>query len=265
MKLNSIGNARELGGIIIDEKTVKRGVLLRTASLSALSPEDRMRLENDYHVAAVVDLRMSMEREQAPDPEITGARNIALPVMEGEDFPGFDEETARMLTDPKADRFELLRKSYEMGLMGEDLYVDFLFSHRGKKAWHDFFCCLFDLPEGGAILWHCTDGKDRTGVASMLILSALGAGHDTIIRDYMLTNQYNEKKLTAVQEGLKEAPLSPELKELALFGAGAVFESYMENALEAMRERCGSAEGYLTDELGLDAADIRQLRRKFLV
>ncbi len=264
INLSSVGNARELGGLEVAGQVIKKGCLLRTAALSELSKEDSVILEKEYHAFAIVDLRMSLERHVTPDPVIPGAKNLFLPVMEGEDYDGFDGETARMLTDPNADRFELIKKSYDMGMMGDDLYVDFLFSERGKAAYGAFFKCLLELPEGRSVLWHCTDGKDRTGVASMLILTALGADRETILKDYMLTNKYNEKKLKMAEAGLKHAPIPDDLKELALFGAGAVIERYMTNAMDAMTERCGSPMEYLSTELGVGVDEIEKLRNKFL-
>lgn len=262
--LRSVGNARELGGYAVGGKTVKHGLLLRTASLAALSPEDRDSLENVYHVAAVVDFRMGMERELASDPEIPGAENYPLAVLEPEDYPGFDPELAKKLFDPGADRLEMMKIAYQMGTVSDRLYVDFLFSERGKAAYRAFFRLLLALGEGCAILWHCTDGKDRTGVASMLLLTALGASRETVLADYLLTNEYNAQKLAAARAGLEHAPLTPELRELALFGAGAVEEKYMLNALNAMDGRCGSAEGYLARELGIGKSECGELRRKFL-
>lgn len=263
LRLASVGNARELGGFHANGKTVRHGLLLRTASLAALSAEDAQALERVYRVAAVVDLRMSLEQKQSPDPTIPGAENIFLPVLEAEDFPGFDENVAKILTDPNADRLALMKRAHEMGMLSDRLYVDFLFSERGKAAYRALFRCLLELPEGCSILWHCTDGKDRTGVASMLILSALGAERQTVLADYMLTNAYNAEKLAAVRAGLERVPLTPELRELTLFGAGAVIERFMTGALNAMDERCGSVKAYLDRELGVGEAECRKLRRKF--
>ena len=265
LNLTSIGNARELGGYrTADGRTVKHCVLLRTSALASLSQEDRNTLETRYHVAVVADFRMSAERRHSPDPVLSGADNLHLSVMELEDYPGYTPELAKLLSDPNANRFELIRIGYEMGTLSDHLYVDFLFSERGKQAYRTFFQRLLSLPEDRAILWHCTDGKDRTGIAAMLILTALGVDRDTILEDYLLTNEYNAEKLKKVRVGLEHAPLSPELKELALFGAGAVMEQFMTNALDAMDERCGSPEGYLEQVLGVGAAEREALRLRFL-
>ena len=251
LKLTSVGNARELGGYRIGEKTVKRGTLLRTASLAALSDEDKSILQKDYRVAVIVDLRMSIEGKVSPDPELEDVKKLHLPVMEAEDYPGFNDDVAKIITSPKADRSKLLQTALDMGMFSDRLYADFLFSGRGKSAFRGLFQCLLELPDDRALLWHCTDGKDRTGVAGMLILTALGASRETILSDYMLTNEFNEKKLSAARKALELAPMSDQIKELSLFGAGAVYQRYMENALLAMEENCGSPEAYLEKELGI--------------
>ena len=76
IEFNSVGNARELGGIRIGDKTIKKGALIRTASLAGISSEEKTILEEKYQVAYVVDLRMSLEKNVSPDVALSGAENI---------------------------------------------------------------------------------------------------------------------------------------------------------------------------------------------
>lgn len=264
IKLKSIGNARELGGYPAKGGTVKHGLLLRTAALKDISEEDKETLSSEYHVEAVIDLRMGYEREAAPDPEIPGAKNLFLPVLEAEDYPGYSPELMEKFKNSGMDRLTMMRTAQEMGFMSDTMYVDFMFTERGKKAYRAFFDCLLELPEGRSVLWHCTDGKDRTGVAAMLILGALGADRKTIMEDYLLTNKYNAAKIAATKEGLERASVPEDLIELAVFGSGAVYDYYMLNAIKAADERCGSVSGYLSEELGIGEDAIGELSGKFL-
>ena len=263
--LSSVGNARELGGYAVDGGTICRGVLLRTASLATISDEDKKVLSEKYRVKTVIDLRMNTERNQAPDPEIPGAKNLFCPVMELADFKGYDPKYEDIMTDPKVDRLEIMKAAVEMGTISDQLYVDFLYSERGKVAYRKIFEELYDLADDGAILWHCTDGKDRTGVAAMLILAALGADRDLIINDYLLTNKYNKEKIERCRIGLDKMDIPPEFKELALFGYGAVIERFMANAIDELGNRYGSVNGYITDELGVEKSVLEDLRRRFVV
>ncbi|MBQ6537700.1 MAG: tyrosine-protein phosphatase [Eubacterium sp.] len=264
IEFNSVGNARELGGIRIGDKTIKKGALIRTASLAGISSEEKTILEEKYQVAYVVDLRMSLEKNVSPDVALSGAENIFLPVMEGEDYDGFTEDVARELADPNRDRIGMMIKSKEMGMLDENLYSQFLLSDRGKNAYRKLFQLLLEMPEGRSILWHCTDGKDRTGVASMLILAALGADEETILEDYLLTNEYNAKKIAGAKVAIDSLDLDPELKRLAVFGSGAVYEEFMQNAIDALVKNYGSVENYLSDEMGLGEAERQILQEKFL-
>lgn len=262
--LGHVGNARELGGYAVGGKTVRSGLLLRAGDLAAASAEDLERLETTYRVAAVVDFRMSAERTLRPDPALPGAENHHLPVMEPADYEGFDDEAMAAFLDPNGDRLAMMRQSAELGLLGDGLYADFLRSERGKRAYCAFFRLLLDLPEGRAILWHCTDGKDRTGLAAMLLLTALGAPWETVMEDYLLTNVWNEKKLAAARIWVERSGLEPELREMVLFGAGGVAERYMNNARKALEKDYGSVEGYLAQALGVGERERTILKEKFL-
>ena len=178
------------------------------------------------------------------------------------------EKTRELLTmynDPKADRMAIFNMMYDQGLLNESTYDIFLLGERGKKAYRAFFDALFRLEPGRAVLWHCADGKDRTGCAAMLLLFALGSSRETVMEDYLLTNVYNAQKLDAVRQ--KVAALNFEAKKLdtLMFVSGGVIKSYMDHAIGTLEERYGSVTGYLKQELGIGDPELEALRAKFLV
>lgn len=266
--LPGIGNARELGGYVIGKKRVKEGVLLRAADLSKASFETTEVLRDTYHVQTIVDFRMSIEQRNLPDPAVPGATHCSLAVVEMEDFPvpeGADPSVIELLNDPTANRMALFDAAYEFGMVGPEVYVSFLLGERGKAAFADFFRMLLELGDGRAILWHCTDGKDRTGCAAMLVLFALGASRKTVLEDYLLTNDYNAAVVEAVRQRVAGYPMPQEKLDALLFMSGAVVEDYMVHAIDVLEERYGSVEGYLANELGVGKAELSLLRNKFLV
>ncbi len=263
--LDGISNARELGGLRASGKRVRPGVLLRTADLGHASPGAIEALHDTYQVQTVIDLRMSTERRAFPDPEVPVARNLHLAVMEVEEMSaGADPSLMDILLLPQTDRMALFEAFYASGLLNPRLYLQFLLTQRAKKAWTAFFHELLALEDGRALLWHCTDGKDRTGCAAMLVLSALGADRDTILGDYLMTNDLNARRLEAVRQ--KAGPLGwPQEKlEGLLFMSGGVHAAYMEEALAALESGYGSVQGYLREELDMGDAQCGELRRKFL-
>lgn len=263
--LPGVGNARELGGYAIGDKHIRKGMLIRTAGLDRATSEALDALQNQYRVQTVIDFRMSDERTSSPDPAVPGAENIHLPVLEQADMlVDVDPAMIEKYTDPNVDRLELFSVAYETGMLNDGLYVRFLTSERGKRAFRGFFKALLGLEENRAILWHCTDGKDRTGCTAMLLLFALGANRETVIRDYLLTNDYNASRLSVLRRRI--APLGwPEEKAGALlFMSGGVSEIYMNNGIEVLVREYGSVEAYLARELDVSKEALDALRRKLL-
>ena len=122
----------------------------------------------------------------------------------------------------------------------------------GNKAFKELFRAL----EAGEtpILFHCSAGKDRTGVAAILILLALGASDKTIAEDFEKTNIWRRPELEAVwAEHAEEIAADPARKDFYL----GVFGVHPESApfvLSIIRERYGSADAYLEAEYGLTPA-----------
>lgn len=264
IKLTSVGNARELGGYRVGDRVIKKGLLLRTASLAAISEEDKRVLLDEYKLGAIADLRMGSEIAIEPDPAMSDVCHQPLSVMEMSDYPGFDEEEMAKFLASKEDRLGVVLQSIEMGMMDAGLYADFVLSDRGRKAYRGVFRLLLDTPEDRAVLWHCTDGKDRTGVAAMLILSALGADWETILADYLLTNTYNAEKIQQAKRLIAPLNLDPEKEKRLLFGMGAVYEEYIAAAMRAIEENYGSIDRYLDEELGVHEDGRRELQDRFL-
>lgn len=268
--LPGVGNARELGGYAIGGRTIKHGILLRTAKLASARPEAIEKLQNRYRLQTVVDLRMNDEHSYVPDPVIPGSTTKHLSVIEIEDYPipedidpSVMDKTFALLKNPKANRMEIFDTAYMYGMIGSNSYEFFLLGERGKKAYAGFFRALLELDEDRAILWHCTDGKDRTGCASMLLLSALGASRTLILDDYLLTNEYNSAVVEKVEQIAAALPIPQDKRDALMFMSGCVVESYIVHILDLLEERYGSVVGYLQEELGLSEAERQKLKDLF--
>ena len=109
-------------------------------------------------------------------------------------------------------------------------------------------------PSHTPAVFFCNAGKDRTGVAAALVLLALGVPRETVMRDYLLTNEVFKPPWTP------RADIDPEVLQ-ALWG---VQESYLETAFEAIDSHHGGAEHYLRHHIGLDDAQFEALSRRYL-
>ncbi len=263
IELDGVANARQLGGYVCaDGKKIKDGVLLRSAALDALTDEGVKTLSDKYKLEYIFDFRMGSEREARPDKEIPGAENLSLPVLASS---GYDDETkaaivAAMASGDPDQRNVVLAKHNGLS----SIYKTMLVSDEGKKAYSEFFNKLLTLEDGRAALWHCTQGKDRAGMAAVLLLYALGADDETVKQDYLLTNEaykdlIEENEAKAAELGLNE----DETREFVGLAA-SVNEHYLDLALESVKTEYDSVINYLKEGLGLSDDDINTLRDKFL-
>ncbi|MBR0228066.1 MAG: tyrosine-protein phosphatase [Clostridia bacterium] len=268
LSLTGVGNARELGGYTAEDgKTVKRGVLLRTAKLVNATEEDIARLLSVYHLAVDVDFRGDNEVERAPDPVMEGVEYLNIHILD--DSMGPSEELEAEIAALEAQGVEIdkiteIRLFMKYGGFTDQMYVDFLSSDVGKAGYSRFFQALLALPEDGAILFHCSQGKDRTGCGAMLILFALGVDEETVMADFMLTNEYNAALIAEERQYLIENGVGEDELETFMKSMDQVFPAFMENAIQWMTEAYGSPLGYITGALGVTDEDIQLLRDHFL-
>lgn len=104
-------------------------------------------------------------------------------------------------------------------------------------------------PEGNVpLLYHCTAGKDRTGMASALILYALGADDKTVMDDYLLSNKYIEAKFESYIEQYPN-----------LLGLFSVKQEYLQAGLDAINKNYGNVENFLVKKLNVDIEKMHEL------
>ena len=268
LSLTGVGNARELGGYpAADGRTVKWGMLLRTAKLADATEADVERLLSVYHLAVNVDFRSDGEVEKAPDPEMEGVEclnihlldeSIGVPEEMQAEMAALEEQGVEM------DKITMTRLILKYGIFTDQMYVDFLSSDVGKAGYAQFFRALLELPEDRAILFHCSQGKDRTGCGAMLILFALGADEETVMTDFLLTNEYNAALIAEERAYLIENGIGEEEVDLFMKTMDQVYPEFMENAIQWLNETYGSPLGYITEALGVTEAELQKLRDRFL-
>ncbi len=262
--VTGIENARQLGGYeTADGRHVKRDVLLRTAKLSDAPSEELAALKDIYHLGVVVDFRTLAEREGAPDPEIDGVDNIVLDVLDEGSRTGAGAAIAGIYENGGAEPAEVMLNIIRSGCVSERMYADMAFDPAAEKGFRDFFRILLENGGQKAVLWHCSGGKDRTGAAAVLLLLALGVNKETALRDFELTNEFLREKIAYMERRAAELTDDPEeiawVKDLT-----GVNRKYMEKLLDTLEEKYGSQERYLTEGLGLDRAELEQLREMYL-
>jgi protein-tyrosine phosphatase len=235
-------NFRDLGGYTTaDGHHVKWKVLYRSADISRLTPADLDTLRA-RHIVYDVDLRGVAESAQAPDKLNAGTDYILCPA-------GSDSTNT------------MFRHLAGMQQGGDSLMLSFYRNTTYLAArYKPFFGKLLVMPEGDALVFHCTAGKDRTGIAAALLLYALGVPYETIRSDYEATNYYRAAENEATIGRIAAMNISEPVAR-ALYSAKG---EYLDATFEAIRAQYGSVDRYLTEQLGLDGPRLKKLKAKYL-
>ena len=129
----------------------------------------------------------------------------------------------------------------------------------------EFFDVLLAQPEGEALVFHCSGGKDRTGVTTALVLSALGVPREEIEADFMLSNVQKNSDEAATEIAAKVNALQGTVMTAeAVWPSVGVREAYLEEFYKSIAENYGSVDQYLRVGLGLTDEEINTLRARYL-
>jgi protein-tyrosine phosphatase len=252
--LTGVENARDIGGYYTadGQYRVKTGLLLRTGNLHEATDADIARL-HALGVTKVIDLRMTYEVALAKNKDVPGAKYIHLSPMFIPDLLVMNSE----------DWLTILRaiKSGVMDTYMANMYRQLVEDPVAIKATKAFFKEVLDA-NGAPILWHCKDGKDRTGIMATLLLAALGCDEDVIKAEYMNTNVF---KAEARQAAYDKAYKLTHSKWIAseFYKYEGVSEGWLDIMLNVIH-RSGTIEDYLRNVIGLKDADFAQLRATYL-
>jgi protein-tyrosine phosphatase len=238
--LASDPNLRDIGGYrTTDGQWVRMGVVYRSQAL-ALSPADLATVDK-LGITADYDLRTTEEIAASPDVVPAGATYTNLNVM------------ADISLEPT------LTSAASAEAYMEEIEQDFVTNPTAQAA---FGTLLTDIANSnGAVLYHCTAGKDRTGWATAVLLTLLGVPRATVVQDYLLSNTYYFDS-PAVQAELKAMPAAESAVYAPLLEVEA---SYLQAGFAQVTASYGSMYGYAVHGLGLSPQTIAKLRHKLLV
>ncbi len=259
----NIVNARDLGGMTgAGGKRVKQKCLLRTALLHDATDADIKRLRDEYHLRRIFDFRSMGEAEFLPDRQVEGAQYHSLPTIDMR----AEQDTGRAIPQEAFLDLEKHIVNYsfypEVQQMAANMYSSLIRSEFSQLQYAAFLRLIVETPEG-AVLWHCFQGKDRTGWGAAYILSALGVEREAIIEDFDLSNRYYKPLVDRLNE------------EIALRGGGEeemdVIQAFMgvstknfRRTLGIIDDEFGGMQTYLREQLFLTDDDIKLLQDRYL-
>ncbi|MDZ8171533.1 tyrosine-protein phosphatase [Microbacterium xanthum] len=249
IEIPGLVNVRDVGDYpTVDGSRTRSSVLFRSDALSGLTADGLTALSRSP-IREIVDLRTPDERAAAPDrlPTTPSIRSIDAPLLQGA-----VSDLLRDAMDPAAPATTL----DEIPTLGE-LYCGML--DDGATVFADIARRLAASTGAEALLIHCTAGKDRTGVATALLLDAVGVERAAVVADYTasqerLAGPWADRMLGMIA-GLG-VPLTPRLRALVCETPA----SAIEEALEKVDALGGSA-SYLRNG-GLTTPELAHLRSR---
>jgi protein-tyrosine phosphatase len=238
LPLQGATNFRDLGGYLgHGGRPLRWGLLFRSDHLGGLTPNDHATLAQ-LGVRRAFDFRGQHERAAQPY-DVPGLKQHSLAI----------EPTVAQQMQALLGAGLPLTPERMVGLM-EDLYRRLVDSDSACFA--QWFAHLLDEPT--PLVFHCTAGKDRTGIAAALLLRALGVAPEVVEQDYLLTNQHYRRP----HEHDGQIPAE------ALQVLWSVRPSYLHAALASIDTLHGGLERYLEQRMGLNAAARARLAASYL-
>lgn len=256
LPLQSLPNTRDLGALVTEDgRHILPRKLLRSGEIYHVSIADQEMLTEEYRLRTVIDLRTTAERRAKPDTIMPGVEYYHIPILDEETI-GISHEggLAEMLLNFGGNAQQYMEKQYE-SLIRDQFSV---------KQYARFLDVLLH-QEDGAILWHCSAGKDRVGVGTALLLCALGVPREVICQDFMRTNAYLEGEL---QYMLRFLEARTEVQENVADNLRILFkvkESYIDAVFNAIEKDYGTVDRFLRRALYLTPKAIEDLQEKYLI
>lgn len=233
-KKTSLTNFRDMGGLETPLGLIKDGMLFRTAIISPKTKADKAYIES-LSLDCVIDLRTRQETIEKPNRLPNGVEYINVSV--------FDNETSNILAPTRRILRKMLRASESeltdvRGLI-EDSYRDMIYN---TSAYSEIFK---RMDEGKRIAFHCTAGKDRTGIAAILIELAFGRTPDQCREQYLLSNEYHKADNEKMLSTMKLLHVKPYVRDFSLY-ASTTHSELFDAAMDAVYQQYQTIEDFLS-------------------
>ena len=239
-------NFRDAGGYrTADGHTVKRGMFYRSGSMGSLTLNGQQRLAS-LKVASIVDLRTTEERGR----DMSNWLSASGQGYWARDYGFSLGEMGSVFSKPENITAPAVR-----AMMAQ------AYRRMAQEQAPSYRVLFARLAAGrGPVVVNCTAGKDRTGIAAALVLTALGVPYETVRQDFLLSN--NAPGMDTLQGSLS-GPLQA-LPADAVRPLIGVEGEYLDNAFDQLRQDHGSVEAFIERELGVGPHQLAALRRHML-
>ena len=240
LPLENIHNLRDLGGLpSLDGRRVRMGRLFRSANPGLASRTDLAQL-HALGLDRVIDFRAPEEKSVEEGGFADAFDWVALPVLEGS--ISFQELLPRLQVGTRQDMDDFMLQAYR----------DFPVRYQAA-----FAAFMKEAEAGRTLLYHCSTGKDRTGFATLLLLSAFEVAPEVILANYLESNHWNQRLIQGLLARLAPLDIPAEVAMPLL----EVRAGYLQASLQTIEQEWGSTADYLRKALSVD---VERLQANYL-
>ena len=237
-KFKNVRNVRDFGGLKTrDGKTIRSGRIVRGGHLGEAADKDVDFLVGKLNLKKVIDLRTGLETEEKPDRTGKEVEIVEMPVISASTI-GITHEN---MNDKKA----VLEAMPDM----DKLYAVMVTNDDCVAALKNILHTIVENRDG-TVMWHCTEGKDRCGLVSALVLAVLDVDEDTIIEDYLYTNKTAMKRgnkyFWLVVLAYRNIKAAKRVKRMYI-----AKRAYIDAAFDAIKHKYGSVDDFVKNQLGI--------------
>lgn len=252
VELEGISNVRDLGGIPVEGgRIVAPGLLFRGSALYGLTEADCKTLFEELGIVRVIDLRTGWEREAKPDIQVDGVEYLHIPFYDL-------EKVGIEYTEPAAGTKVIGR---DVACNPNRFYRSLPNPLTLRQMREGVRRVLDSAIAGQPVYMHCSGGKDRAGILTLLVLTVLGADEDAILDDYLFTNVARDKDYEKTFARFLKLADGDEERARELTHDHRARPENITAFREAVEERYGSFAAFVRDKLEVDD-DYRTLARE---
>ena len=242
-------NFRELGGYeSANGRKVVHGQFYRSGPIADLN-EEEFEYVKSLGIRHVFDFRSDYEANEVPDPDI-----------------GAEHHLINAMVDGSGNQVQFDPKGIEAAAKEHDQANDFLEQMYGNLPFCQAYKEMFEVIKHHEtpILFHCSAGKDRTGIAALLILILLGVDEETALDDYDLTNEYRKDIIARFFEKVAHIIGDNEEVKSRLQAFEGVNRSSAEYSIKTIKARYGNLDAFFENEFGIGEEERNELKNLYL-
>jgi len=245
-----IDNFRDIGGLPTkDGNTVKWGKIYRSDNLSKLKTSEFNKF-NNLNIQTVFDLRTATEIKGKNDNLPNGVKYVHASLVE-DDADVINQMRGKVLRGEISDEQSVV--------LMQDLYTSIISDN--IPMLRQFINQVLDAD--APVLYHCSAGKDRTGITTVLILSILNVDRQTIINEYLMSDYYRRQRVESILSKAKIAKIvKPHIGLKAIQNFMSVDKRYIQTAFDEIDTKYGGMDNFIRNQLGISDARRKELIKK---